>query len=366
MFLPAVVSVTYYFEKRRSFATGLAVCGAGIGTFLFAPLSKVLINYYGWKGTVLIEGALILNCCVCGALFRPLELPKEKLVPLADLGENKEDEVHIQLTESEPEKQKNGDIKAKNSHLDRFKRENNVSHSAHCIPQQVDDETKNIRRHLSDNRLDLVGQNSKPHTAVAGPMYRKDIFYSGSLYNIDVYKANPNNYTQSVSSIPHSDHTAEAAHQNNGCCSCMSCSKEMRDSWTGMMDLSIMKDPVYILFVIANFLTSIGFNVPYTFLPDMASQYGYSAEQGAYLISVIGIANTVGRVLFGWLADRSCVNRLFLYNGTLTLCGVATALCVFCDTYVLLIIYSAAFGLFIGESHFSPKIHKFSLYLYLN
>ena len=31
IYLPAIVSVTCYFEKKRSFATGIAVCGSGIG-----------------------------------------------------------------------------------------------------------------------------------------------------------------------------------------------------------------------------------------------------------------------------------------------------------------------------------------------
>ena len=40
IYLPAIVSVSIYFEKKRAFATGIAVCGSGLGTFLFAPLTK--------------------------------------------------------------------------------------------------------------------------------------------------------------------------------------------------------------------------------------------------------------------------------------------------------------------------------------
>src|SRR5271170_7524388 len=61
-----------YFEKRRAFATGLAVCGAGIGTFIFSPLTNYLLEEYSWRGTFLIYAGVLLNCCVCGALFRPL------------------------------------------------------------------------------------------------------------------------------------------------------------------------------------------------------------------------------------------------------------------------------------------------------
>lgn len=38
-----------YFERRRSLATGLALAGSGVGTFVFAPLCVALINAMGWK-----------------------------------------------------------------------------------------------------------------------------------------------------------------------------------------------------------------------------------------------------------------------------------------------------------------------------
>jgi MFS family permease len=77
-YVTAVVIVAYYFEKRRSLATGLSVCGSGIGTFLFAPLTTFLVTEYGWRGTTLILAGLFLNMAVCGALMRDLKWTKEK------------------------------------------------------------------------------------------------------------------------------------------------------------------------------------------------------------------------------------------------------------------------------------------------
>ena len=73
-YVAAIVIVAYYFEKRRSLATGLAVCGSGIGTFIFAPLTQYLIAEYGWRGTTLIVAGLFLNISVCGALMRDIEV----------------------------------------------------------------------------------------------------------------------------------------------------------------------------------------------------------------------------------------------------------------------------------------------------
>ncbi|XP_041978580.1 uncharacterized protein LOC121732695 [Aricia agestis] len=71
-YVAAVVIVAYYFEKKRSLATGISVCGSGIGTFIFAPLTYVLLDEYGWRGTTLILAGFFLNMAVCGLLFRDL------------------------------------------------------------------------------------------------------------------------------------------------------------------------------------------------------------------------------------------------------------------------------------------------------
>lgn len=71
-YVAAVVIVAYYFDSKRSFATGLSACGSGIGTFVFAPLTQYLLEEYGWRGTTLILSGFFLNMCVCGALMRDL------------------------------------------------------------------------------------------------------------------------------------------------------------------------------------------------------------------------------------------------------------------------------------------------------
>lgn len=77
-YVAAVVIVAYYFDKKRSLATGLSVCGSGIGTFVFAPLNHELLAYYGWRGCTLILAGLFLNLCVFGMLMRDLPGTKER------------------------------------------------------------------------------------------------------------------------------------------------------------------------------------------------------------------------------------------------------------------------------------------------
>jgi len=41
-----------------------------------------------------------------------------------------------------------------------------------------------------------------------------------------------------------------------------------------------------------------------------------------YLLSIIGLTNTVSRVFFGYISDKPWVNRLYLYNVALIIAGI--------------------------------------------
>lgn len=74
-FQPSLIMLNRYFNKRRPMANGLAAAGSPVFLCALSPLGQVLQDHYGWRGGFLILGGLLLNCCVCAALMRPLEAP---------------------------------------------------------------------------------------------------------------------------------------------------------------------------------------------------------------------------------------------------------------------------------------------------
>lgn len=60
--MPSVIIVGYYFEKWRPLATGIALCGSGVGTFILAPISTQLIEKYGWRNALLMQAGKIREC----------------------------------------------------------------------------------------------------------------------------------------------------------------------------------------------------------------------------------------------------------------------------------------------------------------
>lgn len=76
IYVPAVVSVGFYFEKKRAVATGMAVCGSGVGSCIFPPLVTYLTSKFGWQGAVLGTGIILLLCGALGLLYKPLKPQK--------------------------------------------------------------------------------------------------------------------------------------------------------------------------------------------------------------------------------------------------------------------------------------------------
>lgn len=348
IYLPAIVCVTCYFEKKRAFATGIAVCGSGIGTFALAPFVEFLVDRYGWKGAMLVVTGIVLNCCIFGALFRPLETKKKQKKQSEKLALLIKENPHLSL--------ENGICKDKKVNLEsrKIRATSFPNHSMSdlmpnhpLLKQLATEELVLDRRRMSDSTPHKESISNKnlhcnEESPRLGPLYRKDVFYSGSLLNIPEYRSNPNLYHSQVITIPKQESTEIS---KSTLTKLFSCSKEMQDAFREMMDFHLMKNVIFLMFGFSNFFTNIGFNVPYVYSKDRALETGIAGnEDASFLLSIIGIANTLGRVFLGYLSDKPWINRLWLYNSCLTICGLSTSLSFLCTDYKSMAAYSVVFG----------------------
>ncbi len=75
-----------------------------------------------------------------------------------------------------------------------------------------------------------------------------------------------------------------------------------------------------------------------------------STQQNSnFPLQIIGIANTVGRLITGYICDKPWADSLLIHNLALVVSGVATCCVPLITSPVLLQIYCAAFGGCIGE-----------------
>ena len=116
-----------------------------------------------------------------------------------------------------------------------------------------------------------------------------------------------------------------------------------------MLNPEIMTDPKFALLAVSNFFGFLGFYIPFVFLPSMAEDNAQlEVGQSAFLLSIIGISNTLGRILAGWLSDLSCVDSLCVVNAALVLSSISVFSMPFLTQYVTFTIISSLFGLFIA------------------
>ena len=71
MFSPAIVIVYEYFDKYKSLASGLSMCGHSLSSFFMVALYRYCIDAFGWRGAMWIMAGASLNGCVAGMLFVP-------------------------------------------------------------------------------------------------------------------------------------------------------------------------------------------------------------------------------------------------------------------------------------------------------
>jgi len=199
MYVPAVVSVGQYFNKHLSLATGICVCGSGVGTFAFAPLQSVLVQAYGWRGCNMIVACFCFACIALGLLMIPNEKGRAT----------------------------------------------------------VQEENKSF-------------------------------------------------------------------------------------NW------KILTNPRFLLYCLGNIPTVMATYAVFTYLPALAISEGLNADKASYLIACIGMVNTIGRVLSGFLADLPQISPLILTMIAMLLAGAMPVIFLFCGTYTQFLMISAGFGLFLS------------------
>lgn len=126
---------------------------------------------------------------------------------------------------------------------------------------------------------------------------RKDAVYHGSLHNIPLYNEDTDEYRRQM--IQTSDTTDDAIKKVP--------KKSFFAQIAEQIDLKLLKDTAFALFAVSNFLTSLGFNVPYNFANDLATDAKVVEHRRNWIIMSIGISNCFGRVILGLLADQKWV-----------------------------------------------------------
>ncbi|CAK9813728.1 Monocarboxylate transporter 12 [Anthophora quadrimaculata] len=418
IYVPAVITTGFYFERWRALATGIAVCGSGIGAFLLAPISDLLVKQFGWRGALLFQAGMLLNCAIFGAMFRPLKPTRIKVKSTPEnaglevknslmgkgvsttslhcvqpgrsgfFGTNNNTEyptaaellgsnpnivnaskslhslhkVHVELRTlerklSSSEKRLSVPIYPD---LDVNMDENMVEEENNLLGgdvERLNGKVPTIRRHtISGRRLRADSDCSQKSLKIGNrrnafnkdpqrPFYRDDIFYGGSLNRLPHYKSQQSSvgYHMSVTRLPTATDVAE---EESG--SCYLCPESVRRILTTMLDLSLLKSPSFLILAISGGLTMMGFYTPFMYVPDRAQLAGIEPSTAMFFVSVIGIGNTIGRVVCGLASSLPGVNALVVNNIFISAGGLLTIFSGLSLSQGYQFFYAASFGISIS------------------
>lgn len=331
---------------------GIAVCGAGIGTALFAPLNRFLLDMYGWQGAFLIKAGIVLNLILCAVVMRPVPIePSEILKRKKKLEKSIQDKEDITLkvidkSYSKDTEKNNSDTK--NALLPTSKDSNYIRKLGESMPSalnKADDESTENTKTKDENgqfhkSLQSLADDKKAKT------YEEALLQSYSSLNVLAHMRSLKNITDHM----HEDES-QAKSKMSEVKKIIISSQNVNapaNNKNSTFNLSVLRNILFITFAISNFFTSLGFNAPYIFVNDQAISYGMSKSQADMILQAIGLSNTIGRVVLGFVSDLKIVNRLYLYSTVITLCGIATLIEPFLKTFPLMILYGITFGITSG------------------
>ena len=113
-------------------------------------------------------------------------------------------------------------------------------------------------------------------------------------------------------------------------------------------DLSVLRDPIYLVILISNSTSAISNTNFMILLPSYAISQGFDKNSSALLLSVVSALDLVGRISGASLSDIDFMPKYYYFVGGLGTSGIALALLPMATSYTMLSFFCALFGLSSG------------------
>lgn len=113
-------------------------------------------------------------------------------------------------------------------------------------------------------------------------------------------------------------------------------------------DISLLKDPVYLIILISNCTNAISYTNFVILLPSYALNLGFDKDSGALLLSIVSALDLVGRIGGSALSDLPIMPKEWYFIGGLLISGISLTMMPFFASYGVISAYCALFGLASG------------------
>lgn len=111
---------------------------------------------------------------------------------------------------------------------------------------------------------------------------------------------------------------------------------------------SIIQRPELILYIAFAILAASGFFIPPLFLVPYANHIGIEQYWAAFLLSILSLADLLGRLACGWLANLRVLRNLQILTIVSILLGVVVLLLPLARAYYPIMVFTTLYGFLFG------------------
>ncbi|XP_063928964.1 monocarboxylate transporter 13 isoform X2 [Zophobas morio] len=373
-FPPTVYIVTSYFLRLRGVANGLCISGSALGSIILPPILRVLLELYGYRGAVLLMGGVTLNVWVAALFYDPVEKHMKK--------------VPIETQESDSEELSPLKPKFVISTEDSMASLPQIPHNDSFL-ENLDISSNNFNRSVSSAAMQNFKTPTSRERKISMPTGRNELIKAkagatGSRTNMNsssalhavpetgngamdlqsqgrltssrrprVPRRSPSTSSFQYISTPYhgstltlqpetfaSSFSLRSARKSDG--------KEPESKKNKFFDITLLKDPLYLVILISNATNAVSYTNFIILLPSFALTLGYDKNDGALLLSIVSALDLVGRIGGSALSDLQLCPKAAYFIGGLFVSGISLAVMPFFTGYGMISVCSAIFGLASG------------------
>lgn len=394
-FPPTVYIVTSYFVKLRGLANGLCISGSALGSIILPPVLRYLLVNFGYRGACLIMGGITLNVWVAAIFYQPVEKHMKRVKKVKEAGqlmsgddtilEESETNDDLEVSPNQDKsvikpkfmissddtpvatptmEHKSPDIfrfNPKNGMIDGFAR----SVSAAAVPASYTKEDGSNRHrkistpikedhrnltfssqlnesqgsHFRLNRLNSMRGGQRPPKR--SPSTSSFQYISTPYHGSTLSAHQPKEFASHLSLRSIADSFKPSSKQTGE-------KEEKMSARQRFFDLTLLRDPTYLVILISNSTNAIGYTNFIILLPAYAITLGFDKSLAAYLLSIVSTLDLVGRIGGSALSDTNLIPKTWYFVGGLSMSGLALAMLPLATSYSMVSLFCALFGLASG------------------
>ena len=116
-----------------------------------------------------------------------------------------------------------------------------------------------------------------------------------------------------------------------------------------VFDYKLLKTPVFWIYGCSVFFAYCGYPHIFMIVPAHAKQLNVAIKEAAFLVSIIGIFDLIGRIGFGWFSDLNILKKRHGFLLSMAVSGLTCCLIPLANSFIGLAVCCSVIGLFAGS-----------------